>query len=103
EAGDVAPISGALHQSHQRPVARDVEAGLADPVQLERSQRVAELSQRFLIAGDVVVDEEDEPAILRLDLAQYVIDGAHEMLLVEVLADRAEAAGEATAAHVLHQ
>src|ERR1044072_1927003 len=63
---------------------------------------MTELAERLVIAGDVVVDEEDEFARLRLDLAQDVVDGAVVMLLIEILAGRAAAARETASAHVLH-
>ena len=56
-----------------------------------------------MVGEEVVVDEEQQLAILGLDLLDHVPDPTAVLRPVEVGADRAEGAGETTAAAKLKQ
>ena len=99
----MAEAAGPRHEVHQFRVGGHVERGLAHPVDPHPDEGVAELLQRLAVGGDVVVDEEDQPPALRLDLGERLVDPADVMLAAEVFRDRAEIADEAAAAGVLHE
>src|SRR5271157_6313789 len=64
---------------------------------------MTKLGQGLVIAGDIIVNKEDEFSGLRLDFAHHVIECADVVLAIEILRHGAKLAGKAAPAHVLHQ
>src|SRR5438093_11421620 len=96
EADQQALPAARFDQLQELFIVRGVDAGLADPADLQRNQRAEEFLRLIHVRGDVVIHEEDQRFLHAADLFDDLFDGPPRLRVGEVSLNRAELAAEVT-------
>src|SRR6266436_1338727 len=80
-----------------------VDAGLADPADLQRNQRAKEFFGLIHVRRNVVVDEKNQGLLYAADFIDNLVHGAASLRISKVGLDGAEFAAEMASSPGLHQ